>query len=144
MPRQSTSSPMALIMARPPNSEAPGCRETETTSKDSQGRSSFLSFLYAFLLMTRIPFLPVVFALVTLQVLFPTLTRLLKSPLGSGIISTFAISLVLCFHNNSTLCLFFWYPRLMRQVSKQDAQILFPSLFSAEPTPCSTTTCSEY
>src|SRR5713101_8132631 len=64
-------------------------------------RSPVLCFLYAFLLMTRIPFLPVVLALVTLQVLFPTLTRLLKSPLRLKIISDFAISLVLRFHKKA-------------------------------------------
>ena len=60
-------------------------------------RTPILCFLYALLLMIRIPFLFVVLALVPLQILFPTLPRLLKSPLRSRIISTSAVSLVLCF-----------------------------------------------
>jgi len=106
--------------------------------------SSVLRFLYTFLLMTRIPFLSVVLTLVTLQVLFPTLTRLLESPLRSGIISTSTIGLILCFHKSSMLCLFFCYPGPPRQVSKQDIEIPIPSLLSDGLIPCSTTTYSEY
>jgi len=54
-------------------------------------RTPTLCFLYALLCMAGILFLFMVFALVPLQVLFPSFTRLLKSPLWSGIISTFAV-----------------------------------------------------
>jgi len=52
-------------------------------------------FLYALHPMTWIPFLFVILALVSLQILFPTFPRLLKSPLWSGIIGTFAVGLML-------------------------------------------------
>jgi hypothetical protein len=47
-------------------------------------------FLYALFLVARIPFLPVIFALVPLQILFATFPRLLKSPLRSRIIRPLA------------------------------------------------------
>src|SRR5258708_33661752 len=58
----------------------------------------FLDALYP---MAWIPFLFVILALVSLQILFPTFPRLLKSPLWPGIIGTFAVGLMLHFSHES-------------------------------------------
>lgn len=57
-------------------------------------RAPLLCFLYALPGMAGIPFLFVVLTLVAFQILFPAFSRLLESPLWSGIVSAFAVGFV--------------------------------------------------